>query len=61
MAMFGAVMKVSPRRSAELIAGSIDYSKGEIRLAGAVGKEKGLGIETEGLVAQSKEGIRCVL
>jgi hypothetical protein len=61
MEMFGVVMKGSPRRSAMLIAGSIDCSKGEIRLVAVVGKEKELEIEIEEFVARNREGIRCVL
>jgi hypothetical protein len=60
MGMIGAEMTESPRRNAESIAASTDCSQGEIRLV-VVEREQGFGIEIGEFVAQSREGIMCVL
>jgi hypothetical protein len=59
--MIGGEMRGSPRMNVESIAVPIDCSLRGIRRVAVIGREKEIGIGTEGLVVQSKEGIMCVL
>lgn len=61
MGILGVEMRGWSRRNAESIAGLTDCSMAGIRQVPVVGMAKGLGIEAEELVVQSREGIMCAL